>query len=143
VPNRYKSSAGDNCDSLFEVKVIEDLIRRKVSYVHHPDPIPYHRPVLGGFCLVCDSNEVRKGALYQPDLFLVESGRYVELKGGTMTQESRGRLVHLMQSGQELSFLFARDNRLSRGSRTKYSQWAARHKAPWAIGDSIPEEWCR
>lgn len=132
---------GSQCDSKFEAMVVNDLLARGVSFRFHPDPIPYHRPVRGGFCRECDSNDVRKGALYSPDLFLIGSGRYVELKGGSWEPESRSRLLHLIQSGQQISFLFRTDRPLTRGSKTKYSEWCRRQNQPVAVGETIPEEW--
>jgi hypothetical protein len=135
------TSKGDECDSRFEVQVIEDLIARNVSYVHHPDKIGYHRPVRGGFCLDCDSNHVRKGALYEPDLYLPIQDITIELKGGSMTAASRGRLVNVIQSGKVIHFLFRQDRKLSKASKTRYSAWATRYKCPWHIGMTVPEEW--
>ena len=137
----YVSQGGDKCDSKFEVMVINDLIRRGVSYQHHPDPIPYHRPVRGGFCQDCDSNNVRKGALYSPDLFLLSSGAYVELKGGSWEPESRSRLRDVLLAGNQIHFLFRYDRPINRGSRTKYSDWVDRFGQLWAVGETIPEDW--
>lgn len=138
------SEAGDECDSEFEVDVANNLIVRNVSYIWKPDPLPFHRKVRAGFCLDCDSDNVRKGALYSPDLYLVLSDRYVELKGGTFQAEDRGRLAELVRSGQTISFLFAQNRKLFAGKtkKTKYGDWADRLKCPWAVGRVIPQEWC-
>ena len=42
------------------------------------------------------------------------------------------------------SFLFAQDRKLFAGKtkRTRYSDWAERLNCPWAVGRSIPQEWC-
>jgi hypothetical protein len=135
------SNAGDQCDSMFEVQVINDLLERGVSYDHHPDKIPYHRKVRGGFCLDCDSNNVRKGALYQADLYLPLSGVYVELKGGTMSQDSRSRLRDVVRSGTTLYFLFRQDRKLNKVSKTRYAKWADQLKCPYHIGMTIPPGW--
>lgn len=132
---------GEQCDSMFEVNVVNDLIRRGVSYVFHPEPIAYHRPVRGGFCKDCDSNKVRKSAMYQADLYLPLSDIYVELKGGTMNQSSRSRLADVARAGNTLYFLFRQDRKLSKISKTRYSAWAERYKCPWHVGNTIPKEW--
>lgn len=138
------SERGDECDSQFEVDVANDLIARNVSYIWKPDGLPFHRKVRAGFCLDCDSDNVRKGAIYSPDVYLVLSNRYVELKGGTLTAQDRGRLAELARSGQTISFLFAQDRKLFAGKarKTRYSDWAERLGCPWAVGRSIPQEWC-
>ena len=139
-PEEYINDRGDKCDSIFEVMVTNDLIRRGVSFEHHPEPLEYHRPVRGGFCRDCDSNNVRKGALYQADLYLPIEDIYIELKGGSFTKDSRGRLVNVVQSGHKIHFLF-RDDRKIAGLKSRHSEWAAKRKCPWHIGTRVPEEW--
>ncbi len=142
MPRIFRSEAGDKCDSEFEVIIVNDLIERGVPYEFHPGPFAYSRPVRGGYCKDCDSNEVRKGALYTPDLYLPSSKVYVELKGGSMTQASRGRLADFCRTGEvDIRFLF-RDNRtIRKGSKTRHVAWAERYGCIAAVGMQIPEEW--
>lgn len=141
MPRILRSENGDKCDSEFEVMVIDDLIERGIEYEHHPEFLTYNKPVIGGYCLDCDSNNVRKSATYVPDLYLPGPDIWIELKGGSMTKESRGRLIAYGRTGEvQLHFLF-RDNRKIRGTKSNHLQWAKKNKFIAAVGTSVPEEW--
>lgn len=144
MPRILRSENGDKCDSEFEVMIVDDLIARGVPYEFHPGPFQYSRKVRGGYCLDCDSNNVRKGATYTPDLYLPGPDIYIELKGGSMTQASRGRLVDFCKTGEvPIRFLF-RDNRpIFAGSKTKHVPWAERQGCIAAVGTQVPEEWLK
>jgi hypothetical protein len=137
------TEAGDKCDSDYERLIIDNLITRGVEYEFHPGPYEYSRPVRGGFCLDCDSNNVAKGSLYTPDLRLLSSNVIIELKGGSMTGPSRGRLKDFCKYGEidDLHFLF-RDNRtIYTGSKTRHVRWAERMGCTTAVGMEVPESW--
>jgi hypothetical protein len=143
----YISEGGDECDSQYEVDVVNDLIERGVEYEYHPGPYEYSRPARGGFCLDCDSNNVRKGALYEPDLRIIRTGVIIELKGGSITSSSRGRLRDFVRNGtlpnpNPLHFMF-RDNRIIKGLRNKrrHRDWADSLGCPVHIGMTVPKEW--
>lgn len=134
---------GDVCDSLYERIIIDNLIERGVPYEFHPGPYEYSRPVRAGFCSECDSNSVRKGAMYTPDLLLPSTGIIVELKGGSMTQEGRGRLKDFCRTCDfVLHFMFRYpDKPIKTGSKTRQRRWAERMNCVVGGGMSIPEEW--
>ncbi|MAG24838.1 hypothetical protein CMI47_04590 [Candidatus Pacearchaeota archaeon] len=141
MPKIYRSEDGDKCDSEFEVLIVDDLIERGIPYEFHPGPFEYNRPVRAGYCLDCDKSNVRKGATYTPDLYLPRTDIYVELKGGSMTQASRGRLADFCRTGEvPIRFLF-RDNRKIKGTKLNHLGWAARNKCEAAVGRRIPNAW--
>lgn len=141
----FISEAGDVCDSDFERIVIDDLIRRGVGYQYHPGTYQYGRPVQGGQCQDCQGRKILKGAGYTPDLLLVKKGVIIELKGGSMTPSSRGRLADFVKYGEAevgvLHFLF-RDNRaIYKGSKTRHVQWAEKLGCVAAVGTEVPQAW--
>lgn len=144
---KHVSAMGDRCDSKFEVILIDNLIDRDISYHHCKkvvDSLEYSRPVRGGFCKDCDSNNVRKGALYTPDLSLVNGQAwYLEAKGGSWTVDSRSRITHFLQANPDvdLRFIFRRDAPIKRGSKTKCSAWCKKHDCLVHIGMEVPEAW--
>ena len=141
MPKIFRTENGDKCDSGFEVMVVDDLIARGVPYDHHPGVLSYHKACIGGYCLDCDSNNVRKGCTYEPDLYLPEQNMYIELKGGDMKVAARGRLIAFARTGDvPIRFLF-RDNRRIRGTQSNHLQWAAKLKCVAAVGKTIPESW--
>lgn len=140
---KYRNKAGELCTSKYEVSVTDDLWKRGVEYIWQPGPFCYTSRVLGGFCGECDSNNVRKGRLYTPDLLIVSSGRVVELKGGDVKTPVRGALRDFVRNSEDgilLHFMFRR-NTLIRGSKTTLRRWAQNMGCPVHIGMTIPENW--
>lgn len=81
--------------------------------------------------------------IYKPD-WVTPSGRIIEGKGVLDAQERRKYLaIQRAHPDLVISFVFQRDNRLSKTSRTTYSQWAAKHGFEWTIGPAIPPEWLK
>ena len=141
MPKIYRSEGGDKCDSDFEVLIVDALIEKGIPYEFHPGPFVYNRACRGGYCLDCESNNVRKGATYVPDLYLPDTDIYVELKGGSMTAASRGRLNDFCRTGEvPIRFLF-RDNRKIKGTLMRHLDWAKKNKAIAAVGKRIPDSW--
>jgi hypothetical protein len=144
MPRVLRSENGDKCDSEYEVLIVDDLIERGIAYEFHPGPFVYNRPVRGGYCLDCDANNVRKGATYTPDLFLPDSDIYIELKGGSMTQASRGRLADFCRTGEvKIRFLFRDNRKIYRGSKTYHVPWAEKQGCIAAVGMAVPEGWVK
>jgi hypothetical protein len=73
---------------------------------------------------------------------LLPNGVFVELKG-FLDYEDRRKLESVLRSNPsiKLRILFYRNNRLRKNSKTLYSDWAERVGIPWAVGNSIPEDW--
>lgn len=82
---------------------------------------------------------------YTPD-FIVEKGDgttiYIESKGYLRPEDRAKILAVLRDNTIDLRLLFKQDHTLSKGSRNRYSDWAAKHNIPFAIGE-IPEQWLK
>jgi hypothetical protein len=66
---------------------------------------------------------------------------YVEYKGEfTKDDRKKALLMKKQYPDVDLRFVFQRNNRLSKKSRTTYEEWCIRHGFPCAIG-RIPKEW--
>ena len=87
-----------------------------------------------------------KHRTYLPD-FLIETANgkrfFVETKGRFMVQDRQKHLWIKEQSPDlDIRFLFGRDDRISKGSKTRYSTWCIKHGFKFAISkNEIPEEW--
>ena len=84
---------------------------------------------------------------YVPDLkFTRKNGTifYVELKGW-LRPEDRTKMIAVKAFNPDLDIriLFAQDNFLYKGSKTKYSEWARKNGFPFAFGVTIPKEWLK
>lgn len=79
-------------------------------------------------------------AEYRPD-FILPNNIIVETKG---IFDAADRQKHLLIKRQhpdlDIRFVFQRDNRLYKGSPTRYSQWSEKFGFKYAIGD-IPASW--
>ena len=81
---------------------------------------------------------------YIPDFILtLPNGRkiYIEVKG-YLRPTDRTKMVAVKKGNPDLDirFLFDKDNKMSKNSKTTYSTWATKNGFPYAIG-SIPKEW--
>lgn len=111
----------------FEEKLYDELVGSGVPVEYEQVTVPYTRPA--------------KKRKYLADLSFKKSNILIEAKG-RLTKEGRDKLIDIKRSNPDLDLriVFQRDNKLTRRSRTKYSQWAEKQGIPWAIG-RVPQEW--
>lgn len=66
---------------------------------------------------------------------------FVESKGWWKSQE-RTKLLKTLKEHPELDIrmLFQYDNKLNKGSKSRYSDWCKKHGIKYSVG-SIPEDW--
>ena len=111
----------------YEQTVIESLKNRGVPYAYEPYRIKY---------------EIFRTSTYTPDIVL-NNKVIVEVKGH-FDSADRTKMVRVKQQnpGLDIRFLFKYPNdKLYKGSKTTYAQWAERNGFPWAKGPIIPQEW--
>jgi len=123
---KMKSNAGYR--SGFELKLAQTLIQNKINFTYEDTRINY----------------MPKPRTYTPDFYLVDSNIYIEAKGN-LTKDDRVKMVLVKQQNPEydvrIVFMNAR-NKIYKGSKTTYGNWADRHGFMWAEG-SIPKEWLK
>lgn len=124
--NTMKRNAGYR--SGFELKIAQTLVKNNVNFTYEKTRIPF----------------VPKVRTYTPDFYLVDSNIYIEAKGN-LTKDDRVKMVLVKQQNPEydirIVFMNAR-NKIYKGSKTTYGDWADRHGFIWAEG-SIPKEWLK
>jgi len=79
---------------------------------------------------------------YTPD-FLLPNGVYLETKG-ELTEQDRRKMKAVKKQNPELDIRFvfqAPYNKLYKGAKSTYAQWAEKHGFQWAHYSSIPIEW--
>jgi hypothetical protein len=83
---------------------------------------------------------IPKPKKYLPD-FRLKNGIIIEVKGRLTVFD---RVKHLSVKEQhpeiDIRFVFQFDNKLTRTSKTRYSDWAKKHGFQYAFGE-IPKEW--
>lgn len=78
---------------------------------------------------------------YTPDINL-DDQIIVEVKGRWTAQDRRKMSLVIEQHPEkDIRMLFARDNTISKNSRTKYSTWCDKRNIKYAIGTEVPTEW--
>lgn len=83
-----------------------------------------------------------KAKRYLPD-FVLPNGVILEVKG-RLTQADRTKHLLLKEQHPELDirFVFKVDNKLSKSSTTRYSEWCEKNGFPYCfVGEGIPDEW--
>lgn len=80
---------------------------------------------------------------YTPD-FIVEkldgTIMYIESKGYLRPEDKAKMLAVLRDHDIDLRILFKQDHKLSKRSKSRYSDWAKKHNIPFAVGE-VPEDW--
>jgi hypothetical protein len=87
---------------------------------------------------------VPKPRTYTPDFYFPETNIYVETKGH-LDKGDRVKMLLVKEQNPDLDirFVFVRaSNKIYKGSRTTYADWATKHGFEWAEG-SIPDDWCK
>jgi hypothetical protein len=115
VANKFKSK--------FEMRFAHNLEEKGIKYEYEPDAFPF--------------TQVHN---YTPDFKL--GSIYIETKG-KFTGRDRTKHLLIKQTYPELDvrFVFQRaSNKLSRVSKTSYSDWCDKHGFKWSEG-FIPPQW--
>lgn len=112
--------------SNFELNLARNLADRGVEYEYENTKLTY----------------IPKPRTYTPDFYIPATGVYIEAKGH-LDKGDRIKMLLVKEQHPDLDirFVFLRaTNKIYKGSKTTYADWATKHKFEWAEG-SIPEEW--
>lgn len=113
--------------SWLEADVAHDLELNGVYYKYESETLFYAEPA-----------KVRR---YTPDLKL-DNGVIVEVKGRWTAHDRRKMSLVIEQNpDKDIRMLFATDNKISKQSKTRYSDWCERRGIMYAIGKKVPREW--
>ncbi len=94
-----------------------------INFGYEEDKIPY--------TLECN---------YLPDFKI--GNFYVETKGRFTSQDRRKHLaVKKDNPSVDIRFVFMRDERINKTSKTRYSDWCKKHGYKYSIGVGIPQSW--
>ena len=112
--------------SAFELNLAKSLANNNVSFEYESEKLSY----------------VPKPRVYTPDFYLPDHGVYIEAKG-YFDKSDRVKMQLIKEQYPDLDirivFLNAR-NKIYKGSKTSYGDWATRHNFEWAE-KNIPADW--
>lgn len=114
--------------SQFESNIARLLIDKGIAFEYEKTKVTY----------------VPKPRTYTPDFYFPETDVYVETKGH-LDKGDRVKMILVKEQNPELDirFVFLRaSNKIYKGSKTTYADWATKHGFRWAEG-SIPDDWCK
>jgi hypothetical protein len=126
--------------SQLEDKVEADLKARGIAYEYETVELAYVKLL----CPHCDT-VVSKGT-YTPD-FIVPRKKgmrrlILESKGFfEASDREKHKKVRDYNPNEDIRFLFQRDQKISKSSKTMYSDWCIKHGFHFAFGPSVPQEW--
>jgi hypothetical protein len=131
---------GHEFRSKFELGIAKQLKEAGIKYDYEKESFEYFTKVRGGICEDCDGTHTIQRHWYTPDFFL-PNGLLIEAKGH-FTASNRATLKAVRDSHDsiDLRLLFQSDNKISRNSGTRCSEWCEQHGFDYAIR-TIPEEW--
>ena len=112
--------------SNFELNLARALADRGITYEYESTKLTY----------------IPKPRTYTPDFFIPSTNIYIEAKGH-LDKGDRVKMLLVKEQYPELDirFVFLNSrNKIYKGSKTTYADWATKNKFKWAEG-SIPEEW--
>jgi hypothetical protein len=67
---------------------------------------------------------------------------YIEIKGRFTAQDRKKMSLVIEQNPHlDIRMLLAKDNTISKNSRTRYSTWCGKRGIKYAIGTELPQEW--
>ena len=123
---RHRSNRKGKYKSGLEATTAELMAKANLRAEYEPDTFPYV-----------------KQSHYTPD-FKIRDNVFIETKGEFSPSNRANMLAFREQHPEiEIRFIFGNsNNRLYRGSKTTYKEWADRHGFKWAdIREGLPTDW--
>ena len=123
----------------FEDTIKADLIKKGVDFGYETIKLQYTKSC----CPNCGT--LFKRGTYTPD-FIIQRPNGIPLvveSKGRFTASDRTKMLKVREcnKGQDIRFVFQRDNRIRKGSDTFYSGWCRQHGFLFFVGNFIPEGW--
>lgn len=127
-----------------EARFAHALTSKGIKFEYEPEKWDYHRKLVSSFCGACNHKEVYQRKKYAPDFYFPDFGFYIELKG-RMTSRDRTKYIAVKQLNptKDLRIVCLADNKLSKTSTKRYSDWLRENGFKYKISRVPPPEWFR
>lgn len=120
------------------MEVAEMLRLQEAKFDYEKESFPWLETVPNAYCPSCGQPAVARRS-YTPDFFL-DNGVIIEAKGRFTPKDRKIALAMKSKLGDAYKMVFQFNNKLSRKSKTRYSEWCEKHEIDFAIRQ-VPERW--
>lgn len=134
--------AGVHHRSGYEAAIRKGLDSAGVQYEYEGRVFGLMLPGFNHHCVSCGSSRTWRKVRYTPD-FLFPNGLVVEAKGKFTARDRKIAIAWLEQYPSPYGMMFQRDNKLSKTSKTRYSDWCKAFGIKYTIGTEVPKEWLK
>lgn len=85
---------------------------------------------------------IEEERVYTPDFFVPDRSIYFEVKGFfSPTDRKKMLLVKKSHPDKDIRMIFQQDNRISKRSETRYSDWCKKNGITYHVGLNLPKAW--
>ena len=126
--------------SKFEARIAKQLTAIGISYEYEQRSLDYLLPITKSKCGDCGSTEVFGERTYTPDFYLPVYDIWLEIKGHFKPHDRKIIQLIKKQYDIDLRMVFLFNNRVTRQSENRYSDWCRQRGIPYAL-TWVPEEW--
>ncbi len=127
--------------SKFEESIANDLIDREIDFKYELNTYKFYVKVRKGICLECNLRKAYQEREYTPDFFI---GNIIVEAKGNFTSRDRREMSAFVKAYPllDIRMIFQRNNKISKKSKTRYSDWCEARDIPYAF-KTIPDDWIK
>lgn len=121
----------------FELEVAAMLDEKGISYDYETETFSWQEKIPNARCGECGGSAYVDRS-YTPDFFL-SNGTIIEAKG-RFTVKDRKIASAMKEQGRDIKLVFQFNNKLSRKSKTRYTEWCEKLGIDCAVRE-VPDGW--
>ena len=126
---------------------VADVLRRlEIPFEYEAESFEWHEQIPNAYCGRCAYGTCFADRSYTPDFFLPEHDVIIEVKGIFTAKDRKIAQAMAKEHGHlNFAYLFYFDNKLSRKSKTRYTDWCARQGLECGVRGSMDKSikaWC-
>lgn len=116
-----------------------ELLVAGVTFEYEPFQLEYFSKVRGGECHECGGRDVCKTRWYLPDFYVPKNEIIIEAKG-RFDGANRTKMLDVIEywPQYDIRMWFMYNNKLTKKSTVRYSDWCDRHGITYHVGKELP-----
>ena len=120
------------------MEVAASLERLKIPYEYELHAFKWHETIPNAYCGDCGHTTCLADRTYTPDFFLLEHDIIIEVKGiFTVKDRKIAEAMRDQHPDTTMKYLFYYDNKLSRTSKTRYTDWCQKRGLDCGVRNSM------